>query len=202
MMKLTPLAAVCLLATAASMPATAHESVYRANLSGPAEAPPNASPGFGTATVTLDFDLFTMRVETSFSGLLGPVTAAHLHCCTAVPGAGTVGVASVTPSFTGFPIGATSGSYDHTYDMTALGSYSAGFLAAHGGTASTAFNALNLGLFGGQAYLNVHTRAFPGGEIRGFLAFAPPVPEPSTYAMMLGGLGLAAFAARRRCATA
>lgn len=44
-------------------------------------------------------------------------------------------------------------------------------------------------------YVNLHTSVFPGGEIRGQLA---PVPEASTYAMMLGGLGLVGFMAARR----
>ncbi|OYW28321.1 MAG: hypothetical protein B7Z51_08260, partial [Methyloversatilis sp. 12-65-5] len=46
----------------------------------------------------------------------------------------------------------------------------------------------------GKAYLNLHSSEFPGGEIRGFLA---PVPEPETYALMLAGLGLIGWAARR-----
>jgi hypothetical protein len=49
----------------------------------------------GDARITLDFDLLTLRVEASFSGLLGNVTAAHIHCCTA-PGS-NVGVATMTP---------------------------------------------------------------------------------------------------------
>jgi probable HAF family extracellular repeat protein len=36
------------------------------------------------------------------------------------------------------------------------------------------------------------------GEARGFLLAVSAVPEPSTYAMMLSGFGLLAFAARRR----
>ena len=58
-----------------------------------------------------------------------------------------------------------------------------------------AFAALTTGAAAGKAYFNIHTLNFPGGEIRGFLA---PVPEPETYALMHGGLGLLAVAARRR----
>ena len=190
MMRLAPLLAGCLLAAAVALPATAHETVYKATLNGASEAPPNVSPGFGTATVTFDFDAVTMRVETSFSGLLGNTTASHIHCCTAVPGTGTAGVATTTPTFPGFPLGVTSGSYDHTFDMSLASSYNPAFITSHGGTISSAMNALIFGLDAGETYLNIHTSVFPGGEIRGFLV---AVPEPSTYALMLAGL-----VARRR----
>ena len=182
------------LALAAALPAAAHETIYVADLSGAAEAPPNASPGTGTVRVTIDFDLVTMRVEASFSGLIGTTSAAHIHCCTASPGVGTAGVATPVPSFPGFPSGVTSGSYDHTFDMTDAGSYNPAFVTASGGTVGDAFAALVAGMDGGQAYLNPHTSIFPGGEIRGFLA---PVPEPETYALMLLGLALVGAATRR-----
>jgi len=182
------------LALAAALPAAAHETIYVADLSGAAEAPPNASPGTGTVRVTIDFDLVTMRVEASFSGLIGTTSAAHIHCCTASPGVGTAGVATPVPSFPGFPSGVTSGSYDQTFDMTDAGSYNPAFVTASGGTVGDAFAALVAGMDGGQAYLNLHTSIFPGGEIRGFLA---PVPEPETYALMLLGLALVGAATRR-----
>ena len=76
--------------------------------------------------------------------------------------------------------------------------YNAAFITNNGGTVGSAFNALVAGLDAGQAYLNVHTNLFPGGEIRGLLA---PVPEPQTYALMLAGLGVLGWAARRRQAS-
>jgi hypothetical protein len=42
-----------------AMPAFAHSELYVANLTGAAEIPTNASPGTGTAFVTVDFDLVT-----------------------------------------------------------------------------------------------------------------------------------------------
>lgn len=37
-----------------------------------------------------------------------------------------------------------------------------------------------------------------GGSYAGLLNIAPPVPEPETYAMLLCGMGLLGFIARRR----
>lgn len=169
--------------------AQAHELIYTATLLGSLESPANASPATGLATITIDLDLFTMRVEATFNGLTGNTTAAHIHCCTAVANTGTAGVATLTPSFTGFPLGVTSGSYDRTFDLSQSSSYNAAFITANGGTVSTASNALLNGLADGKTYFNIHTSAFPGGEIRGFLA-ATPVPEPSAAAMGLLGLAM------------
>jgi hypothetical protein len=183
----------------AAQPALAHEQVYAAPLKGISEIPAANTPGNGYATVTVDFDLLTMRVQVTFADLLGNVTASHIHCCTVTPGAANVPVATQTPSFVNFPTGVKAGTYDQTFDMSLASSYSAGFITNHGGTVGTAFNDLVAGLDSGNAYLNVHTSLFPGGEIRALLA---PVPEPDTYALMLGGLGVLAWAARRRSARA
>ena len=189
-------AATALALAVAALPATAHEVIYKAFLTGAAESPPNASTGLGVAVITFDLDLFTMQIQTTFAGLTGNVTASHIHCCTAVPGAGNVGVATQTPTFVDFPLGATFGSYDHTFDMTLASSYNAPFITANGGTVSTAFTALINGIDAGRAYLNIHSSFAPGGEIRGFLA---PVPEPASYGLMgVGLLALGAFMRRRR----
>lgn len=173
----------------------AHATIiqYTASLSGPNEAPPNASPGTGFATITIDDVLNTMRVEATFSDLIGTTTAAHIHCCTASPLTGTAGVATTTPTFAGFPLGVTSGSYDHTLDMTLASSYNPSFITAHGGTAAGAEAFLFTGMSLNQAYFNIHTTFVPGGEIRGFLTRTiAPVPEPATLALVcLGFAGLA-----------
>lgn len=166
--------------------------VYVASLSGPAESPPVASPGTGFTTVTIDTTAHTLQVEVSFSDLVGTTTAAHIHCCTAVPNDGNVGVATPTPSFPLFPVGVTSGSYDEIFDLTDPASFNAAFVTANGGTAAGAEAALAQGLAEGRAYLNIHTSAFGGGEIRGFLA----VPEPASLPLL--GAGLLLMAVRQR----
>jgi len=169
--------------------------IFSASLDGLSEAPPNASPGTGSVQVDFDIVAHTMRVQVTFSGLLGAVTTAHIHCCVAPPG--TAGVATPTPTFPGFPLGVTSGAYDMTFDLAMVASFNASFLTAAGGTAAAAEQALYNGLLAGQAYFNVHTSVFPAGEIRGFLQ-ATSVPEPMTLGLFALGLTALAFSARHR----
>ena len=118
-----------------------------------------------------------MRVEVTFSGLIGNTSASHIHGPTATPGVGTAGVATQTPTFIGFPLGVTSGTYDHTFDTTQTSTYNAAFVTANGGTAARAEAALAASLAAGTAYLNIHTTQYPGGEIRGFLIAVPPLVD-------------------------
>ena len=60
-------------------PASATVLHYRTILNGANEAPPNASTGTGVAEITIDDVANTMRVQATFSGLLGNTTACHIH---------------------------------------------------------------------------------------------------------------------------
>lgn len=191
------LAALCgsLLAGVLALSASAHEVVNEATLSGANESPANGSLGTGFARVTVDLDVLSMRVEATFSGLSGSSTAAHIHCCLVDGGPPNVGVATPVPTFPGFPLGVTSGSYDQTFDLALASSYNPAFVTAEG-TLGNALNALLLGLAAGDTYFNIHTDTNPGGEIRGLLQ---AVPEPELLDLLLLALGpLGAAAGRRR----
>ena len=166
-------------------------SLY-ADLNGANEAPPNASPGSGFASVSVDTATHIMPVHVDFKDLLGTTTAAHIHCCTPLPLTATAGVATTVPNFIGFPLGVTSGLYEHDFDLELASSYNPSFLTAHGGTAAAeAF--LLAGMTSGRSYLNIHTTFRPGGEIRGFL-----VPEPAMISLLTLGLGLGFVSLRRK----
>lgn len=185
---IVPLAAAI---SAIASTAQADLIIFTATLSGPAESPPNASPGTGSGQVGWDTIANTMRVQATFSGLMGTTTASHIHAATVNPGVGTAGVATQTPSFSGFPLGVTAGVMDTTFDMTLASSYNPSFITANGGSPATAQVALFNALSTGRAYFNIHSQTFPGGEIRGFL-----VPAPAN-AMLLGLGGLLAIRRRR-----
>lgn len=171
---------------------SAHATIYLfdANLSGPAESPPNASPATGFAQVTFDDVANTMNVDVSFSGLTGTTTASHIHAATLTPGSGTAGVATTTPYFAGFPIGVTSGTYNNTLDMTQASSYNSAYITANGGTVASAETALLSAMLADEAYLNIHTTTFGGGEIRGFLTL---VPEPGVVTLLVVGTAIPAI---------
>lgn len=131
------------------------------------ETPPNASPATGIASGTYDDVTNMLMIDISASGFVAPITAKHIHKA-------PVGVAGGVVFALSGPTGGTSLT---SHDMFVL------------------TEAMEADFLGGLYYVNIHSSAFPGGEIRGQL-HATPVPEPGT--LVAGVLGLAAFAVRRR----
>lgn len=173
--------------------AKADQLAFVATLTGAQEVPPTGSPGIGSALVTLDTVTNMLTVNVSFSGLVSPTIASHIHCCTP-PGVNAM-VATTVPTFPGFPLGVTTGTYLQTFDLTLASTYNPAFITAHGGTVAGAQAAFIAGLTSGQTYLNIHTSQFPGGEIRGQLQ---AVPEPATLLLMGTGLMAAVGVIRKR----
>lgn len=163
---------------------------FFATLSGANETPtPTGSPGTGFADVVFDPAAHSLHVQVTFSGLLAPTTVAHIHCCGAQTQ--TLLVATTVPTFPGFPLGVTAGTYDQTFDTSLASTYNPAFVTMFGGgTVAGAEAALFNGMVAGQSYLNIHTAQFAGGEIRGPLL----TPEPGT--LLLLGAGLTALAQR------
>jgi hypothetical protein len=190
---ISPIIAVAL-TLAANATATPIEFV--ANLSGAKEVPPNLSPGTGSVTAIFDFAAHTLDLDVTFSGLTSPTIAAHIHAPTTFAFSGTAGVATQVPFFDGFPIGVTSGTYDHAFNTLDPAFYNPDFITAHGGTAASAEAAFASAVTDGRAYFNIHTDNFPRGEIRGFL-FTPD-SGPAIVCFGLGLIGLETFRRKLR----
>jgi CHRD domain len=127
-------------------PTYAAGTAYKAALDGKSEVPPTTSSGTGTATVTYDPATKTVTWDGTFSGLSGPATAAHIH----------------GPAEAGKNAGV----------IVPLSQKDVPFTSPFKGTATLADDkaaALAAALSSGQAYVNVHTAANPGGEVRGQL---------------------------------
>jgi hypothetical protein len=109
----------------------------KAVLDAKSEVPPNASTATGSADI--DFDPATKKLtwKLTYSGLSGPATAAHFH------GPAEVGKnASVAVPITNAGSSPVEGS-------------------------ATLTDAQAADMMAGKCYVNVHTAANPGGEIRG-----------------------------------
>lgn len=133
---------------------------FSAQLSGAAEVPPVSGDGSGSASVTISDDESEITYEVSYENLSGPAAAAHIHY-----GAADVAGGVILPLEVG----------DSPFSGTLT---EADFTPLDGGpqTFAEALTAIQ----DGNTYVNIHTEANPGGEIRGQLTLVLlDTPEPS-----------------------
>jgi hypothetical protein len=131
----------------------AQPTVFNLTLLPANETPPCTGAGAsatGTSKVTIPSDNASVVVEASYSGLSGPVTVGHIHSGT-----------SAAPGPVVLPFGAPLDS-PFTKTLTSANYASPAPAGAPPDFASfvTALKA------GGAGYVNLHTSACPGGEIR------------------------------------
>jgi hypothetical protein len=200
--------ALAFVAAALMLPAPAARAIpmpFGGILSGANETPPNNSPGAGSVTVVLDPTAETIQILASFFGLTTPDVAAHIHCCQTTPGnPPTVGVATTMPTFAGFPLGVTQGTYlSPIFSLEDSSFYNPAFVMLQGGL-EQAETALIAGIESGLTYFNIHSQQFMGGELRTQLLplGGVPVPAPIVGAGLPGLIlacgALIALARRRR----
>ncbi len=127
--------------------ATANAEIFTANLTGVQEVPANASTATGYARITVNEGAGTLQFTVVFTGLAGTQNNCHIHAPAAI------GVSTGVAINFGI-VGGTSGTISGSTTITPT---QLSQLRAHLG------------------YVNVHSTAFPGGEIRGQLGVQRPV---------------------------
>ena len=139
------------LLTLALAPTVMAAETFTAELSGENSVPPLDVEGTGEATVTISDDGQTVSWDVTYSGLTGAPAAGHIHIGAAgANGPVLIPFAEVTET-------GTSGSFAAADYQTGDG------LPADWDGALAAIR-------DGNTYVNIHTEANPGGEIRGQLA--------------------------------
>lgn len=134
-------AAVLLTWVIAAAPMSAATHHFIAVINGGQEVPPADSPALGNAFLTYDTATKMLCYAISFTDLIAPEAAAHFHGpASAGENAGVLFFITPGPSAVGSPKTGCVGPLD-----------------------AKARAALNRG----RVYINVHSSAFPGGEIRG-----------------------------------
>lgn len=191
-----------LLAVAACVAAPAARAdvwQFSAQLLGSNEVPPHVTPGHGLVMLllddhgTADFADDTFDLTMSAFDLTGPATGFHIHGAATTTETAPIRVDFADPAFLSF----VSGNSVLVGGSNIAAPMLPETLASATNAGHPAMSFLDA-LRGGLAYVNVHTANFPGGEVRGQLMGVQVIPEPDTYALLLAGLGVLAWVARRR----
>jgi hypothetical protein len=187
----------------AALPVTAQATVFQfnASLNQANELAPVGTFSSATGIATLSYNDFGTvsladdKYDFSMSvfGLSGPATGFHIHGAATTAENAPVRVFLDTAPFISLVSGGNlqvdgNGVSAPSIPLTPV----TGLNAGHPATSFLAMLQEQL------AYVNVHTAAHAGGEIRGQFIQVSSVPEPETFAMLLAGLGLVASAAARR----
>ncbi len=155
------LAAALLILALASVVRAAE--TFTAQLSGNNAVPPIAGNGTGSATVTIADDGQSVSWDVTYSGLTGAPGAGHIHFG-AADANGPVMIPFATVTATG-----------------SSGTFNAADYAGGAGLPADWAGAL-AAIRDGNAYVNIHTAAYPGGEIRGQLAGGGTPPTDTAVA--------------------
>ena len=158
----------------AAVSAQSMTSQWSAALTGAQEVPANASTANGTFSATIDEAAGTITWSLSVPSITN-ATAAHLH----TGGTGVNG--PIALNLFAAPSGSPAASVN--VSGTSKASDLVGPLAGN-------FNEFVRAVKGGTIYVNVHTTALPGGEIRAQVAAGQAVPTASPAAPKTGNAGL------------
>jgi hypothetical protein len=158
--RITMLAGLVVLVLALAVPAAAgSQRNFRAHLAGRNEVPPVDTNAQGQAIVRISDDETSLQFKLIVANI-EDVTQAHIHCGAAgVNGPVVVFLYGFGPVVS--PNGVLSEGARTNADVNPVGSSA----ACPGGVAN--FAELVEKIRSGDAYVNVHTLANPGGEIRG-----------------------------------
>jgi hypothetical protein len=139
------------------------ENVRRATLRGTEEVPPVTTNASGSAELTISDDLTQVAYTLSYTGLAN-VTQAHIHV-------GAVGVNGPIILFLctnlALPAGVPAPPACPAAAGTVTGTLTAANLIPNAAAGINTFADAITAILNGNTYTNVHTQAFPGGEVRG-----------------------------------
>ena len=140
------------------------------------ENPPTDSPGTGSATVIMDIAAHTLSIDMT-SQVFWVLRPPRISIVVLTYRREMPEWRRKPPRLLVFP-SAYRQNYSDLFDTLAPPP-SCGFYHGYGGTPASAETALFAGLLAGEAYFNIHTSRFRGGEIRGFLRNANPRRAPA-----------------------